>query len=113
MVRQGDGTWQGNLTTSVVNRGHHPAPVVLAVALSTVTPYGGGWRGCEPAGDGYASGKLGVLSAGASRTMRFGFTATADRAGQGTISVHSGTDNGVYPDSNPDDNRIGVHIRAA
>jgi hypothetical protein len=113
MLRQADGTWQGTLTTSVVNRGDHPAPVVLALALSSVTPYGGGWRGCDLSSDGYASCMLGVLSAGASRTMRFDFTATKDPAGQGTISVHSETDKGVFPDSNADDNKIGVHVRAA
>lgn len=113
MVKQADGTWHGTLTTSVVNRGDYQAPVVLGLALPTVTASGGGWTGCDRPGDGYISCNLGTVSAGGSRTMRLGFTATQDAAGQGTVSVHSETENGVFPDSNPDDNRISVHIRTA
>jgi hypothetical protein len=113
MVKQADGTWQGIVTTTVVNRGNYQAPVVVGVFLPTVTPYGAGWRGCDTPGDGFVWCKLGAVSAGASRTMRLGFAAIENPAGQGTISVHSEAEKGAFPDSNADDNRIGVHIRTA
>lgn len=76
---------------------------MLGLVLPSVTPSGGGWSGCNRPGDGYTWYNLGTVSAGGSRTMRLGFTATHDAAGQGIISVHSETENGVFPDSNPED----------
>ncbi|HEY2946989.1 MAG TPA: hypothetical protein VGJ53_01105 [Micromonosporaceae bacterium] len=112
MAKQADGKWHGTLTVTVVNRGDYEAPGVLLVALPTEpTPSGIGWSGCDVANDGFSSCKLGVLAAGTSRTVRLGFLATDDPAGEGHVSVHSETEKGSYPDSNADDNRVRVHIR--
>ena len=114
MLMQPDGKWHGTLTMTIVNRGDYKAPAVLHVALPIhLTPSGNGWSGCDVAGDGFSQCMLGVLTVGASRTVRLGFVAADDPTGHGFVSAISETERGAYPDRNADNNRVGILITAS
>jgi hypothetical protein len=113
MAKWADGKWHGTLTVTIVNQGDYEAPTMLLVSMPPQpTPSGTAWRGCDLLAE-FSWCKLGVLAAGASRTLRLGYLTTSYPAGQGYVSIHSETEKGTYPDSNAEDNRVLVHIRTA